>query len=81
MTKELITFLDANGLGDYGQSKHIEEGAPFEVISSTVKQLGSDLLVIGTHGRSGIAKMFLGSVAEEVLRSLDVGILTVPPTR
>jgi len=42
VTKELITFLDANGLGDYGQSKHIEEGAPFEVISSTVKQLGSD---------------------------------------
>nr|WP_246215685.1 universal stress protein [Microvirga makkahensis] len=43
--------------------------------------MGPDLLVIGTHGRSGIAKMFLGSVAEEVLRSLDVDILTVLPTR
>jgi nucleotide-binding universal stress UspA family protein len=37
--------------------------------------------VIGSHSRSGIAKVFLGSVAEEVLRSLDIDILTVPPTR
>jgi nucleotide-binding universal stress UspA family protein len=39
-----------------------------------------DLLVIGTHNRTGIAKMFLGSVAEEALRALDLDILTVPPT-
>lgn len=80
-TRDLITFLDANDLGDHGQSKHIEEGAPFEVISSTVQRVRSNLLVIGTHGRSGITKMLLGNVAEEVLRSLDVDILTVPPIR
>jgi nucleotide-binding universal stress UspA family protein len=40
-----------------------------------------DLLVIGTHGRSGIAKALLGSVTEEVLRSLDIDILAVPPMR
>lgn len=38
-----------------------------------------DLLVVGTHGRSGVAKVLLGSVAEEILRSLEVDILAVPP--
>ena len=37
-----------------------------------------DLLVIGTHSRSGIAKISLGSVAEEVLRALEIDILVVP---
>ena len=81
-TKELTTFLEANGLDDHGQPvRVVEEGAPFEVISTAVKQVKPDVLIIGTHGRSGIAKALLGSVTEEVLRSLDVDILAVPPTR
>jgi universal stress protein E len=40
-----------------------------------------DLLVIGTHGRSGLLKVLLGSVTEEALRCLDVDILAVPPVR
>ncbi|GEO13661.1 universal stress protein [Microvirga aerophila] len=80
-TKELTAFLEVNGLDDRGQSMHIEEGAPFEVISKAVEQLNPDILIIGTHGRSGIAKALLGSVTEEVLRSLDVDILAVPPLR
>jgi universal stress protein E len=80
-TKELIAFLEANGLNDNGRSIRVEEGAPFEVISKTVEQLKPDVLIIGTHGRSGIAKALLGSVTEEVLRSLDVDILAVPPIR
>ncbi|MEZ0168570.1 universal stress protein [Microvirga sp. TS319] len=80
-TKELISFLDANGLDDHGQSIRIEEGAPIEVIAAVVEQLKPDVLIIGTRGRSGIAKVLLGSVTEEVLRSLDVDILAVPPLR
>ena len=60
----------------------IEEGAPFGVISSAVQRLQPDVLVIGTHGRSGIAKTLLRELdLEEVLRSLDVDILAVPPAR
>ncbi|KLK89543.1 universal stress protein [Microvirga vignae] len=80
-TKELTAFLDANGLDDHGQSVRIEEGAPFEVISAAVEQSKPDVLIIGTHGRTGIVKALLGSVTEEVLRSLDVDILAVPPIR
>lgn len=80
-TKELIAFLEANGLDGYGQSMRVDEGAPFEVISKVVEQSSPDVLIMGTHGRTGIVKALLGSVTEEVLRSLDVDILAVPPTR
>jgi nucleotide-binding universal stress UspA family protein len=80
-TRELIAFLEANGLNDHGQTVRVEEGAPFEVISKAVTQLKPDVLIIGTHGRTGIAKALLGSVTEEVLRLLDVDILAVPPLR
>jgi universal stress protein E len=79
--KELTEFLEANGIDDHGQALHIEEGAPFEVISKTVEQSKPGVLIMGTHGRTGIAKALLGSVTEEVLRSLDVDILAVPPLR
>ena len=81
-TRELIAFLGANGLGGRRRwPMRVEEGAPFEVISSAVKELKPDVVIIGTHGRTGIAKVLLGSVTEEVLRSLDIDILAVPPQR
>jgi nucleotide-binding universal stress UspA family protein len=80
-TKELIAFLEANGLDDHARSMRIEEGAPSEVISEAVEQLNPDVLIIGTHGRTGFAKVLLGSVTEEILRSLDIDILAVPPLR
>jgi universal stress protein E len=80
-TRELIAFLEANLLDDRGRSMRIEEGAPFEVISKAAEQLNPDVLIMGTHGRSGVAKALLGSVTEEVLRSLDIDILAVPPPR
>ena len=76
---ELVAFLEANELRDQRWSWRIEEGTPFEVISRAVKQTKPDLLIIGTHGRSGIAKVLLGSVTDEVLRSLGVDVLAVPP--
>ncbi|MBB3019159.1 nucleotide-binding universal stress UspA family protein [Microvirga lupini] len=81
-TNELAAFLKANGLDDHGQPvRVVEEGAPFEVIATAVKQVKPDVLIIGTRGRSGITKALLGSVTEEVLQSLDVDILAVPPIR
>jgi nucleotide-binding universal stress UspA family protein len=78
---ELFAFLAAHELGDSEWSHRIEEGGPLEVISRVVAETSPDLIVIGTHGRSALAKIFLGSVAEEVLRSLDVDILAVPLRR
>lgn len=78
---DLSTYLAAHDARDAAWSYRFEEGGAFEVIARVVKEVDPDLLVIGTHGRSGIAKMLIGSVAENVLRSLDVDILAVPPGR
>jgi nucleotide-binding universal stress UspA family protein len=78
---EVVAFLAANELGGPGFSLRVEEGGPFEVISRAVAKTKPDLLIIGTHGRSWLLKVLLGSVTEEALRRLDVDILVVPPVR
>jgi nucleotide-binding universal stress UspA family protein len=79
--KELAAFLEANGLQDRPGLIRVEEGTPFEVIARTVDHSRPDVLIMGTRGRSGLAKVLLGSVTEEALRSLEVDILAVPPRR
>ena len=76
---EFVTFLAESKLADRRWSLRVEEGSAFEVISRVVEEMRPDLLIMGTHGRSGIIKVLLGSVTEEALRSLDVDILAVPP--
>ena len=77
--EDLTAFLVESDLRRLGASLRVEEGAPFEVIAAEVDRLKPDLLVIGTHGRSPLLKVLLGSVTEAALRSLDVDILAVPP--
>lgn len=55
----------------------IEEGPPVEVIYQQVARIKPDLIVAGTHGRTGVAHMLLGSVAEELLRDPPCDILVV----
>jgi nucleotide-binding universal stress UspA family protein len=62
-------------------SFHLEEDVPMEAISRAVAEIRPNLLVMGTHGRSALARVLIGSVTEEALRSLNVDILAVPPAR
>jgi len=55
------------------------EGGVVTVIDTTAKEKNADLVVLGTNGRRGIGKFFLGSVAEEVLRKAPCPVLTVGP--
>ncbi len=78
---ELLAFLRQEEPGVQDWVLWVRDGKPFEVISQAVKEIEPDLLLMGTQGRSGIAKLLLGSVAEEVLRSVEVDVLVVPPVR
>ena len=53
------------------------EGIPHERIATAARSKKADLLVIGTHGRTGFAKLFLGSVASRVLAVAPCPVLTV----
>jgi len=57
----------------------IEEGEVSEVLSRLVREYEIDLIVIGTCGRTGLPKLLLGSVAEEVFRNAECPVLTVGP--
>ncbi|NHN49041.1 universal stress protein [Halostella sp. JP-L12] len=53
------------------------DGTPSKEIVRYAESNGCDLIVMGTHGRGGIDRLLLGSVAERVVRSSDVPVLTV----
>jgi universal stress protein A len=53
------------------------EGEPAPIIVQTAAQDGCDLIVMGTHGRSGFSHFALGSVAEKVVRHAQCPVLTV----
>jgi nucleotide-binding universal stress UspA family protein len=57
----------------------LEQGPVWDVISSVIQREETDLLVLGTHGRGGLKKLALGSVAEEVLRRVACPVLTIGP--
>ncbi len=50
-----------------------------KLVSMTAKAGAYEMLVLGTHGRSGISRLMLGSVAEEVIRNARVPVMTVGP--
>jgi len=53
-------------------------GRPAERILATEKELTPDITVVGTHGRTGLTRVLLGSVAERVVRHAGRPVLTVP---
>jgi universal stress protein A len=55
----------------------LEDGDPAEVIVRVAEELECGMVVMGTHGRSGISRLLLGSVAEKVLRQCPCPVLTV----
>jgi nucleotide-binding universal stress UspA family protein len=55
----------------------VRAGDPRDVILQTAEELHADLIVMGTHGRRGISRALLGSVAEMIVRTSPVPVLTV----
>ena len=58
---------------------YVREGEVWESLSDIILAREIDLLVVGTHGRTGVEKLVLGSKAEEILRLAPCPVLTVGP--
>jgi nucleotide-binding universal stress UspA family protein len=54
--------------------------APHEILKAAGEE-HADLIVMSTHGRRGLAKMLIGSVTEQVLRTAQIDDLAIPPQR
>ena len=59
----------------------VRYGAPPERIVTTAHEMGVDLIILSSHGRSGLARQVFGSVAEEVVRSADCPVTVVKSFR
>jgi nucleotide-binding universal stress UspA family protein len=57
----------------------LEEGPLWGTVERLIQEKGIDLVVLGTHGRTGVKKLLLGSVAEEIYRKTICPVLTVGP--
>ena len=80
VTEEVRRFIGStNGAAPNIADVAVVEGGTVTEILRQAKHPTADLLVMGTHGRSGFEALFLGSVTEKVLRSTHVPVLTVPP--
>jgi len=55
----------------------LRQGVPWSEIVAVVQETKADLVVMGTHGRRGFARMLLGSVAEKVVRTAPCPVVTV----
>ncbi len=73
--------IEKNYLGKMGDYKNalvrVLSGHPASEILNFVDQENVDLVVMGTHGFTGLAHFFLGSTAEKVVRRADCSVLTV----
>src|SRR5690606_37441040 len=74
---ELQAFVAALDLRSVDTTIRLWEGPPVRSILDAVDTLHPDLVVIGTRGQTGLSKLLLGSVAEELLRELGRDVLAV----
>ncbi|MBB2960922.1 universal stress protein [Methylobacterium sp. R2-1] len=79
--EEVDAFLEVHGPAARDWPTRVEEGRPEEVIAGLAARTSSELLVMGTHARTGIRRALLGSVTEAVLATGGADVLVVPPLR
>jgi nucleotide-binding universal stress UspA family protein len=63
---------------DVSVNNHVSRGSSAKAIVQEAKQIGADMIVMGTSGRTGFEHVLLGSVAEKVLRNSTIPVLTIP---
>jgi len=76
---EWEAFLSGLPLEKVDWEKSTEEGQAATAIVRQAENIQADMIVIGTHGRSGLPHMLLGSVAEKVVRTASCSVVTIRP--
>jgi universal stress protein A len=75
--EELARFIAEHSRSGVDITARLEMGDPARTLCDIAAKDGFDMIVMGTHGRTGISRMLAGSVAESVVRHAPVPVLTV----
>ena len=80
LAKELRDHVERHlpDVGDAAETLIVDE-APAQAILDTAKSIDADLILMGTHGRTGWRRVFLGSIAEKVVHHTGRPVLCIPP--
>ncbi|WP_394822204.1 universal stress protein [Pendulispora albinea] len=71
---------EATRLGGASVEPILRSGAPWEEVLTVAKEKNADLIVVGSHGRRGLSRTLLGSVAEKIARLAEIPVLLVRET-
>ena len=81
--QDLHQYLTANfpdALSGLKVREEVEIGIPYKKIAEKAVAEGVDMIVMSTHGRSGVLRLLIGSVTEKVVRLAACPVLSVPPS-
>ena len=78
-TSDLAGFIAALDVDPKPPALRVKEGRAAGVIVDAADEADADIVVVDTHGPTGIAKFLLGSVTEEIMWRLERDILAIPP--
>jgi nucleotide-binding universal stress UspA family protein len=79
--RELASFVQRTAAFPARNLVKLRDTTIAHAISGAAEEVSADLIVVGTHGRTGIANFLLGSVAQAVLHAAERDVLTVPARR
>jgi nucleotide-binding universal stress UspA family protein len=81
LTEQLDAFAAKLRRPDVSLATRVVQGMPSFEIAKVAAETKASLIVMGTHGRTGLSHLLIGSVAERVVRTSHIPVLTVPPDR
>ena len=79
LAKSLSEYAAGHVPPEVGATTLFEDEAPERAIVETARDIGADLIIMGTHGRSGLRRALLGSVTERVLHTTNIPVISVAP--
>lgn len=78
--RQLDEVVAENAKRGVGVTAHLRDGVAYREIVEAAKKLGAGMIIQATHGRTGLAHVLMGSVAERVVRTAECPVLTIRTT-
>lgn len=75
--RQLDQVVEASSKRGVRMSAHLRDGVAYREVVEAAKKLGAGMIIQATHGRTGLAHVLMGSVAERVVRTAECPVLTI----